>query len=72
MAIPPVCSAEEENRPFFLKMQKLFIDNSEKKYHNIVMDFLSMGMSSDYPEAIRCGANLIRIGSGIFGPRHYT
>ena len=72
MAIPPVCSAEEENRPFFLKMQKLFIDNCGKKYDNIAMDFLSMGMSSDYPEAIRCGANLIRIGSGIFGPRHYT
>ncbi len=72
MAIPPVCSTEEENRPFFLKMRKLFIDNCEKKYDNIAMDCLSMGMSADYPEAVRCGATLVRVGSGIFGPRHYT
>ena len=72
MAIPPICGRPEENRPFFLKMQKLFIDNCEKKYDNISIDFLSMGMSGDYTEAIRCGANMVRIGSGIFGPRHYT
>ena len=71
MAIPPICASPEENRPFFLRMQQLFIDNSEKKYDNIRMDFLSMGMSGDYTEAIACGANLIRVGSGIFGPRHY-
>ena len=71
MAIPPICAAPEENRPFFLRMQQLFIDNSEKKYDNIRMDFLSMGMSGDYTEAIACGANLVRVGSGIFGPRQY-
>ena len=72
MAIPPICEKPEENRSFFLKMQKLFVDNCEKKYDNISMDFLSMGMSGDYTEAVRCGANLVRVGSGIFGPRHYT
>ena len=71
MAIPPICSSPEENRPFFLRMKQLFIDNGEKKYDNICMDFLSMGMSGDYPEAIACGANLIRVGTGIFGPRQY-
>ena len=71
MAIPPICRFPEENRPFFLRMKQLFIDNGEKKYDNIRMDFLSMGMSGDYTEAIACGANLIRVGSGIFGPRHY-
>ena len=70
MAIPPICRFPEENRPFFLRMHQLFIDNSEKKYDNIRMDFLSMGMSGDYTEAIACGANLIRVGSSIFGPRH--
>ena len=30
-----------------------------------------MGMSGDYTEAIACGANLVRVGSGIFGPRQY-
>ena len=72
MAIPPICESPEENRPFFLKMQKLFVDNCRKKYDNISMDFLSMGMSGDYTEAVRCGANLVRVGSGIFGPRNYT
>ncbi|MBR0161385.1 MAG: YggS family pyridoxal phosphate-dependent enzyme [Oscillospiraceae bacterium] len=69
MAIPPVCETPEENRPFFLKMKKLFVDNGQKKYDNVRMDFLSMGMSGDYTEAVRCGANLVRVGSGIFGPR---
>ena len=72
MAIPPICEKPEENRPFFLKMQKLFVDNCKKKYDNISMDFLSMGMTGDYTEAIHCGANLVRVGSGIFGPRNYT
>ena len=72
MAIPPICMKPEENRPFFLQMQKLFIDNSGKKYDNVRMDFLSMGMSADYTEAVRCGATLVRVGSGIFGPRNYT
>ena len=49
MTIPPVCAAPEENRPFFLRMKQLFIDNGEKKYDNVSMDFLSMGMSGDYP-----------------------
>ena len=71
MAIPPICASGEENRPFFLRMQQLFIDNSKKKYDNVSMDFLSMGMSGDYPEAIACGANVVRVGSAIFGPRVY-
>ena len=72
MAIPPICEKPEENRPFFLQMQKLFVDNCRKKYDNISMYFLSMGMTGDYTEAVRCGANLVRVGSGIFGPRNYT
>ena len=72
MAIPPICDFPEKNRPFFLAMRQLFVDNSEKKYDNTSMDFLSMGMSGDYAEAVRCGATMVRIGTGIFGPRHYT
>ena len=72
MAIPPICDLPEKNRPFFLAMRQLFVDNSEKKYDNVFMDFLSMGMSGDYAEAVRCGATMVRIGTGIFGPRHYT
>lgn len=71
MAIPPVCASGDENRPFFTKMEQLFVDNGGKKYDNISMDFLSMGMSGDYLAAIACGANMVRIGSAIFGARHY-
>ncbi len=72
MAIPPICVFPEENRPFFCRMRKLFVDNGEKKYDNVSMDFLSMGMSADYQEAIACGANMVRIGTAIFGARDYS
>ena len=72
MAIPPICASPEENRPFFLRMKQLFVDNGRKKYDNVSMDFLSMGMSGDYPEAVACGANLVRVGSAIFGARDYS
>lgn len=71
MAIPPICEDPEANAPFFTLMKQLFIDNSEKKYDNSNMDFLSMGMSNDFVSAIRCGSNMIRIGSAVFGPRDY-
>ncbi len=71
MAIPPVCRISRENRPYFERMKQLFVDNSEKKYDNVYMDFLSMGMSGDYQEAIACGANMVRVGSAIFGARIY-
>jgi len=72
MAIPPICAFPEENRPFFCRMEKLFVDNGEKKYDNVSMDFLSMGMSGDYTEAVACGANLVRVGTAIFGARDYS
>ena len=72
MAIPPICSDPLDNVPFFESMTKLFVDNSIKKYDNVSMDFLSMGMSGDFEAAIACGANMVRIGSAIFGPRNYN
>lgn len=71
MCVPPICASGEENRPYFTLLHKLFVDNGEKKYDNVVMDFMSMGMSGDYMTAIECGANMVRIGSAIFGPRNY-
>ena len=71
MTIPPICSSGAENIPYFLLLNKLFIDNGEKKYDNVRMDFLSMGMSGDYEAAISCGANMVRVGTAIFGPRAY-
>ncbi len=71
MAIPPICENSGENRPYFARMEQLFVDNSGKKYDNVHMDFLSMGMSGDYREAVAFGANILRLGSAIFGPRVY-
>ena len=71
MTIPPICEKAEENLPYFQLLKQLFIDNGEKKYDNVRMDFMSMGMSGDYEAAIACGANMIRVGSAIFGPRAY-
>ena len=71
MTIPPICRAPEENLPYFRLLRQLFIDNGEKKYDNVVMDFMSMGMSGDFEAAIACGANIVRVGTAIFGQRHY-
>lgn len=71
MTIPPVLKEKAEQSQIFCKMKQLFVDMSAKKYDNISMDFLSMGMSGDYEEAILCGANIVRVGKGIFGARHY-
>ena len=71
MTIPPICRAPEENLPYFRLLRQLFIDNGEKKYDNVVMDFMSMGMSGDFEAAIACGANIVRVGTAIFGVRRY-
>ena len=71
MAIPPICENAQENCKFFDNMRKFFLDIGSKNIDNISMDILSMGMSDDYEEAIRCGANMIRVGSALFGARYY-
>lgn len=71
MAIPPICADEAVLRGFFSNMHGLFIDMRAKKIDNINMDILSMGMSGDYVQAIEEGANLVRIGSALFGARVY-
>lgn len=72
MAIPPVCEISENNRVYFRRMKQLFIDIGQKKYDNVTMQLLSMGMSADYEVAVEEGANLVRVGTGIFGARNYA
>lgn len=72
MAIPPICENPEQNRPYFAKMKKLFIDIDNKKIDNSSMDILSMGMSDDYAVAIEEGANMVRLGTALFGRRNYN
>ena len=71
MCVPPIEAIPGENSVYFDQMRQLFIDNSAKKYDNVSMDFLSMGMTNDYIQAIEHGANMVRIGSAIFGARDY-
>ena len=72
MSIPPISEKPGANRPYFARMNELFVDIGAKKYDNVGMDFLSMGMSGDYENAIREGATLVRIGTAIYGERDYS
>ena len=72
MAIPPVAETSDGNHAYFTKMHELFVDIGRKKYDNVSMDFLSMGMSGDFEDAISAGANMVRVGSSIFGARNYS
>lgn len=71
MAIPPNEGVEEKNRAYFEQMYNLYVDMRAKKYDNIDIHILSMGMSGDFESAIACGANMVRLGSAIFGERMY-
>ena len=69
-----LCSIVPQNQVdahYFKKMRQLFVDISAKKYDNVIMEYLSMGMSGDYEQAILHGANIVRLGSVIFGSRVY-
>ena len=72
MAIPPISENPGDNLKFFQKMFQLSVDITAKKYDNVRVDCLSMGMSGDYLDAIRCGSTMIRVGTAIFGARDYA
>lgn len=72
MTIAPYAQNAEEIRPIFRQLYKLYIDIKSKKIDNVTMDYLSMGMSNDFEVAIEEGANIVRIGTSIFGKRDYS
>ena len=72
MTIPPISKKEGDNRKFFQEILQLSVDISAKKYDNVLVECLSMGMSDDFEDAIACGSTMIRIGTAIFGARDYT
>lgn len=72
MAIPPISEKKGDNCKYFAKMRNLYIDIAAKKYDNVSMVCLSMGMSDDFEDAIAEGSTMIRVGTAIFGPRHYS
>ena len=71
MTIPPADATREENMVYFQKVQALYVDISQKMYDN-GLEYLSMGMSGDFADAIRAGANMVRVGTAIFGARDYS
>ena len=72
MTIAPFVENAEENREVFRNLRKLSVDIEEKKYNNVTMAVLSMGMTGDYEVAIEEGATMVRVGTGIFGERDYS
>ncbi|OQB14007.1 MAG: hypothetical protein BWY15_01379 [Firmicutes bacterium ADurb.Bin193] len=72
MTIAPLGATRAETAKLYENCNNLLIDIGGKKYHNIHMTTLSMGMSGDFEIAIECGANVVRIGTGIFGRRNYN
>lgn len=69
MCIAPYVKNADENRALYDKMFKLFVDTRAVFTHNTDMRFLSMGMTNDYTVAIEEGANMVRIGTALFGTR---
>ena len=72
MTLGPLFQTNLQKSKFFDEMYKLFVDNRAKIYDNVSMDILSMGMSDDYDLAIKCGANMVRVGSALYGKRIYN
>jgi len=71
MTIPPFDADRDTNIQYFDKVRALYVDINTKLFHN-ELEYLSMGMSGDYADAIRAGATMVRVGTAIFGARNYT
>lgn len=69
MTMGPNVENPEKIRPYFRLTKKLFDDIKGMKIENVEMEYLSMGMSDTYRIAIEEGANIVRVGTAIFGPR---
>ena len=69
MTMGPRFGNPEDSEPYFIETKKLFDKIKNAGIENVEMKYLSMGMSNSYKVAIRVGANLVRIGTKIFGER---
>lgn len=69
MTMGPITEDPEENRPYFVETKKIFDKIKVMDILGVAMRYLSMGMSNSYKVAIEEGANIVRIGSKIFGER---
>ena len=67
MCMAPAGEDPEESRPIFTRCQELFEEMKLDKHSGDAFNILSMGMSNDFEIAIECGANIVRVGSALFG-----
>ncbi|MBR5980732.1 MAG: YggS family pyridoxal phosphate-dependent enzyme, partial [Firmicutes bacterium] len=72
MHMAPWSEDPEEIRPYFKEVKDLFDTLSRVEHPNSDFKYLSMGMSHDFETAIEEGANIVRIGTSIFGERDYS
>jgi pyridoxal phosphate enzyme (YggS family) len=70
MTMGPRFGKPENSRPYFIKTKKLFDQIKEMDLPNVKMKYLSMGMTNSYRIALEEGANMVRIGTKIFGERN--
>lgn len=66
MTMAPLDAQKHEIREIFSSLYKKYVDISAKKYDNVSMVYLSMGMSNDFEIAVEEGANIVRVGRGLF------
>lgn len=71
MTMGPLLDDPEEIRPYFKLTKELFDDIKKQSVPNVEMKYLSMGMTSTYRVGIEEGANIVRVGTLLFGARHY-
>jgi len=69
MTMEPFFEDPEKARPYFQRMNRLFESLRALELPNVSLDVLSMGMTNSYEVAVEEGANMVRIGTAIFGPR---
>lgn len=67
MAVPPVGKTEE----YYNILHKIYADILKKSKFGDRIDIISVGMSSDYKQAVSMGSNMVRVGSALFGKRNY-
>lgn len=72
MTIMPKTDNPKDNILHFDNIRQIFVDISRNVCDNVNMQYLSMGMSGDYETAIEHGANMVRIGSAVFGARDFV
>ncbi len=71
MTMAPFYEDAEQARPVFRELYRIFADLKAAALPDTAVEWLSMGMTNDYSVAVEEGANIVRVGTAIFGPRHY-